>query len=437
MKQRILSVALALCLVLSSQSAAYAWDTPAPEADYMEESTFGLDARGDTSLTPTGVYEAMSVLKSNEKFKEGVKWDNFYPYSDSGYQWKGGPLDGANISAVGCVAFAFELSDTAFGNLPARMYAAGQFAYENIKVGDILRVNGDAHTVIVLQVSDAGVVVAEGNYNGTVHWGRAISKGEVMSSTSHYITRYPENYIPPDDPEANKVIADGTLDSGLTWKLTKAGTLTISGSGAMPDFSGVGDQPWKSNSSEIRKVVIENGVTSIGSSAFWDCGVLSVAIPSSVTAIGNNAFYGSSIISVTIPSSVKTIGDSVFQGCQNLSSVTVSEGVETIGQNAFRACTGLTSIALPASIGAVGDATFFDCQKLTSATFAAGNKQVKLGNNIFSRCYYLMDVKLPQSIDRISEGMFQNCGLLTRVEIPQGAESIGMQAFASCTGLKL
>ncbi len=314
------------------------------------------------------------------------------------------------------------------------MYASGEFSYEDIKVGDILRINNDTHTVIVLEVRDAGVVVAEGNismgdHQGKVHWGRTISKEEVMGSTSHYITRYPENYIPPDDPEANQIIGDGTLDGGLAWKLTKAGTLTISGKGAMPDFSGIADQPWKDSSSEIRQVVIEDGVTSIGACAFWNCQVLGANIPSSVTAIGNNAFYGSSIISVTIPSSVKTIGNSAFYNCQNLSTVTVCDGVETIGQNAFRACTSLGAIALPASIGEVGSGAFFQCTKMKGAVFAPGDKQVNLGDDIFAGCNWLMN------IDRIGAGMFRNCGMLAGVEIPQGAESIGEGAFASCAGL--
>ncbi len=408
----------------------------------MEESTSGLVTRDSTIPTPTEAYEAMIALKDRDEYKEGTTWTNDEPYSDTkgNYHWKGGPLDGKNISAVGCVAFAFILSDEAFGSLPARMYATGNFTFEDIKVGDILRVNNDAHTVIVLEVSEAGVVVAEGNistgdHKGKVHWGRAISKEEVMSNTSHYITRYPKDYIPPEDPEANVSIASGTLEGGLTWNLTKAGTLTISGKGAMPDFSAVGEQPWIENNSKIKKVVIGNGVTSIGSCAFWECGVLSVEISPSVTTINNSAFRSSSIISVNIPSSVKTIGDSAFRACQNLSSVTISEGLEKIEQNAFNACANLTSIALPASIGEVGAAAFFQCQNMTSATFAPGSKQVKLGDNLFTQCYYLSSVTLPKSIDCISEGMFQNCLMLTRVEIPQGAESIGMSAFASCSRL--
>lgn len=443
MKKRMISVVLTLCLCISSQLVAHAWQgEPLQQEDVLRgESASGLAASDSVVPSPTKAYNAMIALKDRDEYKEGTVWTDDEPYSDSKgyYRWKGGTIDGKNIVAVGCVAFAFILSDEAFGSLPARMYAAGGFTFEDIKVGDILRVNNDTHTVIVLETNDAGVVVAEGNistgdHKGRIHWGRGISKEEVMSSTSHYITRYPEGYVPPDDPDANVSIANGTLEGGLAWNLTKVGTLTISGNGAMPDFSSVEEQPWSANSSQIRKVVIGNGVTAIGSCAFWKTGVLSVEISPSVTIIGNSAFRSSSLISVTIPSGVKTIGDSAFQQCENLSSVTVSEGVETICQNAFRACASLTSIDLPASIGEVGAAAFFQCQALTSAKFAPGNKQVKMGDNMFTQCYYLMSVTLPRSIDRIGEGMFQNCLMLPGVEIPQGAESIGTFAFSSCSG---
>lgn len=399
-----------------------------------------MTTRDSSFPTPTEIYESMIALKDQDQYKEGTVWTNDEPYSDSKgyYHWNGGLLNGKKISAVGCVAFAFTLSDAAFGSWPARIYAAGEFSFEDIKAGDILQVNNDVHTVIVLNVSDVGVVVAEGNMStgdhvGKVHWGRTISKEEVVGSTSHYITRYPEGYISPDDPEADTSIASGTLAGGLAWNLTKAGTLTISGKGAMPDFSSVEEQPWSNNNSQIQKIVIGDGVTNIGSSAFWNCGALSVEIASSVTVIGNSAFRDSKIISATIPSGVKTIGDDAFRGCKNLSSVTIGEGVETIGQNVFRACTSLTAITLPASIGEIGSTTFMECTEMKSAKFTPGSKQVKLGDNMFTGCWNLMSVTLPLNIDRIGEGMFQNCKMLAGVEIPQGAESIGMHAFASCS----
>ena len=443
MKKRILSVILALCLCVSAQSVAYAGQGELLQQEdvFVEEAVSELEARDAEIPTPTEVYEAMIALKDQEKFKEGTPWTNFEPYSDSKgyYRWKGGTLGGTNIVAVGCVAFAFELSDAAFGELKARMYAPGEFEFEDIKPGDILRMNNDVHTVIVLEVNDTGVVVAEGNvsmgdHQGRVHWGRAILKEEVIETTSHYITRYPEGYNPPDDPEVDKV-TDSGIFGGLSWSLTKAGTLTVSGSGAMQDFGSIEEQPWKKHNDQIRKVVIGDEVTNIGAHAFETCGVLSVKISPSVTTIGSGAFKGSSIISVNIPSNVKTIGDSAFSGCKSLSAVIVSEGVETIGQKAFQACTSLTSIVLPASIGEVGAGAFFQCQNMISATFTPGKKQVTLGDNVFSQCYWLMNVTLPKSADRIGAGMFQKCIMLPGVEIPQNVTSIGEQAFASCSAL--
>lgn len=471
MKRRILSIALALCLCVTTVETTFGLESiedgspaqqeTAPEGAPAAETVSGSAISGDagnnqqgttsgngsaegptskeedsTIPTQSQAYQAMIAFKSQDQFKEGDTWTNDVPYSGTGYRWNGGPLNGANISAVGCVAFAFILSDAAFGSMQAGMYAKGEFKFEDIKVGDILRVNNDAHTVIVLEVNDAGVVVAEGNYNGKVHWGRAISKETVMSDTNHYITRYPTGYVSQDDPDANKSIAQGNLEPGLAWNLTKAGILTISGKGAMQDFSGAEKQPWNKYSSQIRKVVIKDGVTSIGSCAFLGCVALSAEIPSSVTAIGNSAFQESSIISVAIPSSVKTIGDNAFFNCQNLNSALVSEGVETIGQTAFRACVSLKSIDLPASVGEVGAAAFMECTEITSVKFSAGSKQVMLGDNLFTQCYKLASVTLPQNINCISKEMFQNCLMLTRVEIPQGVESIGESAFTSCSFLK-
>ena len=99
----------------------------------------------------------MTALKKQTEYAEGASWDN-----GNEYTWKGGTQGGIAAIGAGCVAFAYILSDAAFGDLPARMTSSVRFS--DVKVGDILRVNNDAHTVIVLQVSDAGVVIAEGNF---------------------------------------------------------------------------------------------------------------------------------------------------------------------------------------------------------------------------------------------------------------------------------
>ena len=93
------------------------------------------------------------------------------------------------MNAYGCAAFAGMLSDAAFGSLPAREYKS----YNNIRVGDVLRVNYGHHSVIVLEAGTDQITVAEGNYGGKVHWGRTIKLSEIRNgSTTYGVTRYPD-----------------------------------------------------------------------------------------------------------------------------------------------------------------------------------------------------------------------------------------------------
>jgi hypothetical protein len=121
------------------------------------------------------------------------------------------------------------------------------------------------------------------------------------------------------------------------------GTLTVTGSGAMADYN---TTPWYPYRSRITSVVIEEGVTSIGDYAFYECSELTaVSIPDGVTSIGIGAFYGcSGLTAVSIPSGVTSIGDYAFYSCRGLTAVTIPSGVTSIGDSAFEGCSGLTSV---------------------------------------------------------------------------------------------
>lgn len=115
--------------------------------------------------------------------------------------------------------------------------------------------------------------------------------------------------------------------SNVTWSLDETtGTLTISGTGDMTDYYSA---PWYNRRGEIRAVIIENGVTSIGNYAFYYCtGLTSVTIPDSVTSIGDSAFDNcSSLTSIAIPNSVKSIGNTAFYGCRGLDGVYITDFV--------------------------------------------------------------------------------------------------------------
>ena len=128
----------------------------------------------------------------------------------------------------------------------------------------------------------------------------------------------------------------GTCGTNLQWKLTDEGVLTITGTGKMKDWGYNNYSPWHADKS-VKQVIIGDGVTTIGSSAFSGCSSLtSVTIGNSVTEIGIGAFKGCiSLTSVTIPNSVTTIKGEAFSGCSSLTSVTIPNSVRTIGAKAF------------------------------------------------------------------------------------------------------
>ncbi len=407
------------------------------ECGYYElDSRLLASAARETVPTFQEAYNAMIALQ--EQYPEGMTWTNFTPYGSNGslgdsYVWKGGAVYGAN-RGVGCTAFAFLLSDAAFGSLPARTISRGSFTFEDVKVGDILRVENNSHSVIVLQKSAGGIIIAEANYNKSVHWGRAMSATDVLAA-NYIITRYPEGYVTPNDPEADKVAQNGTAGD-LSWSLTNAGILTVSGNGVIPDYSPNDSvlPPW--NGYSVSTVILEKGVTGIGDYAFYQSGALSIYIPDGITKIGQNAFGGSALLSATIPGTVESVGANAFHDCANLTSVTVSEGVKTIGDNAFRGCTKLAYIDFPASITSVGAGAFMSCSEITRVRFIPGTGTVTFGADPFAQCWKLTSVTLPQTADRISAGMFQSCSSLPALYIPASVKEIGENPFTSCKALQ-
>ncbi|MCD8357767.1 MAG: leucine-rich repeat protein [Oscillospiraceae bacterium] len=162
----------------------------------------------------------------------------------------------------------------------------------------------------------------------------------------------------------------GTCGENVTWTLdTDTGVLTISGEGEMDNYEWDG-APWYSQRSSIISVVIENGVTNIGSTAFEECtNLTNVTIPDSVTSIGDSAFWGcSSLTGITLPGSVTSIGIYVFSGCSSLTSITIGNSVTSISQDAFSGCNSLTSVIIPDSVTSIGTFAFKNCISLTSVT---------------------------------------------------------------------
>ena len=234
----------------------------------------------------------------------------------------------------------------------------------------------------------------------------------------------------------------GDSGSNVTWLLDDNGTLTISGSGKIEDCRSDIDQPWYSNRSDITSVVIEPGVTSIGSLAFYECSNLtSITIPSGLTSIGEQAFGNcTGLTSITIPSSVTSIGVNVFYNCTGLTDITVDSN-----NSSFCSESGVlfnkdkttliyyplgkndSSYTIPDGVTVIEQYAFYCNSKLTSVTIPSG--VTSIGEMAFRECSGLTSVIVPSSVTSIEYNAFWCCFNLI-IYIPGGI-TIGIDAFYS------
>ena len=247
------------------------------------------------------------------------------------------------------------------------------------------------------------------------------------------------------------LVASGKCGDSASWKLDADGVLTITGAGPMADYGAYG--PWYiAHLTDIKKVVVQEGVTTIGDHAFANLSyVTSVTIPSSITSIGAHAFEkcrlggavtlpegltangdfafsGSGMASLTLPESLRTIGNSAFLCC-SLRELTIPDGVTSIGTGAFYNAS-LTSVKLPASGVTLGDSLFQECEKLTEVTLPAD--LTVIGPSMFENCGSLKNVTIPSGVTHIGNAAFAACEALPEIRLPDGMEALGSEAFVGC-----
>ena len=173
----------------------------------------------------------------------------------------------------------------------------------------------------------------------------------------------------------------------------------------------------KSTNNAIKKIIIPDSVTNIGTSAFYNCEALtSIKIPDSVTSIESYAFLDCYKLSdLSIGNKVKSIGYEAFQNCTSLTSITIPDSVTNIGDYAFFGCTALTSVTIPVSVTSIGSSTFSGCTALTSITIPAS--VTSIGNSAFYGCTALTNVTIPASVTSIGNEVFESCDSLERIDV--------------------
>jgi S-layer homology domain. len=238
-------------------------------------------------------------------------------------------------------------------------------------------------------------------------------------------------------PASAAVVASGSCGKNLTWTLDDQGTLTISGTGNMENYETASwshTSPWKDSYSSMYKIVVNEGVTSIGDGAF--CGatkVTSIQLPNSLKKIGISA-CGScyALTEVNIPTGVTVIPNSAFYYCSNLEEIVLHDGITEIGDGAFSHC-ALKSLTLPKNLITIGSSAFTG-NEFTSVVVPSG--VTTIDSFAFSHSKTLQSVILPDTVESIDSYLFSSDTALTEVRLPQNLQSIPDHCFDGCTMLE-
>ena len=202
----------------------------------------------------------------------------------------------------------------------------------------------------------------------------------------------------------------GTFGSGLTWTLNESGTLTVSGKGKIPKMDG-GYDYWKEYKENITSIIVSEGITEIGESAFLSCKkAVSVSIPASVTKIDNFAFCNcESLKEVTLPDTVQVIGTGLFWRCFQLEKAVVGKGIKELPFN-----------------------TFCRCKRLHDVTLYNGTLE-RLGDTSFEYCEGIRELYIPESVKEFGFCIFPDDSSRITIQSKKGSPA---EAFAAKMKIK-
>ena len=264
----------------------------------------------------------------------------------------------------------------------------------------------------------------------------------------------------------------GTCGVNAVWTLDDDGTLTISGTGDMADYTSDSSAPWGADGASVKKVIIGDEITSVGEFAFYslenltsvaigksvgsvgDCALLNCSKLATITVDEENGYYssdeygalfnkdktvliqypvGNENKAYTVPDGVESIGNGAFTYALNLIAVDIADSVTNISEGAFFGCESLRSADIGTGVVSIGYGAFAFCSSLQNIKIPSS--VTSIGGRAFSDCYSLVSVTVPDSVEIIGEGAFYWCENLTSVTVGAGVKTMGDYAFAYCSNL--
>ena len=297
----------------------------------------------------------------------------------------------------------------------------------------------------------------------------------------------------PADGETaqNSTVASGECGDNLAWTLDDQGTLTVSGTGPIPSYD-YRSTPWYDYRNQVTAVIIENGVTAIGSNAFFNMPqISSLTIPNSVTQIGDTAFYYSrNLAELSLPDGITAIGYEAFTGSaffdnadnweddvlycgkyllsvqDSVTALSIKSGTLCVADRALNDAQ-VKELSIPASLRNIGkgnlaarrlssltvdrfnsvyflesdilysrsDMSVLRCLTSASGSIVIPDGVVSIAPSAFAYCQQITSVTIPDSVTQIGDSAFSQGTSLTSVVIPDGVTALESSVFSGCTKL--
>jgi len=232
------------------------------------------------------------------------------------------------------------------------------------------------------------------------------------------------------------VLCKGSSET-ISWVLTLDGVLTISGTGIVNSVAADSPNGWREHRYQIKKIILEEGITEIESVAFENAAVEQIVFPSTVTKLWRGCFQNCDHLRVLeIPATITQLGMSCFSDCDMLEEIIFHDRKNAqplvFDDNAFHSCDSLKAVYLPDKTS-MGNPVFDECTNLAYVEFKT---VTEFWGRIFNDCSALKTVILPDNLKELGLNVFADCTGLESITLPEGLEVIGIDAFSGCTSLK-
>ena len=184
----------------------------------------------------------------------------------------------------------------------------------------------------------------------------------------------------------------------------------------------------------LKSITLPEGLLSIGSDAFLNCGIEALTLPDSLRSIGSYAFADNKALrSVRLPKTLTALPSGIFSSCTSLKTLSLPRGITRIESSSL-SHSGIETLTVPEGVDYIGESAFRHCTELCEITLPS--TLLRLGDYAFYQCEQIKTLKLTGALSAIGHYAFAYCTALETLSLPQNELDVGRNIILECTSLQ-